>query len=104
MTPLLLRQTGEYDVAYEVDVDPVGAFSIERGGYATGGRREGWLSMREAAAISRLAAAVDTEQSHPTEGAVVTRLWIGADEVAWAGPPPTDALKALTNALAALGA
>ena len=45
-----------------------------------------------------------SEQSHPTEGAVVTRLWIGADEVAWAGPPPTDALKALTNALAALGA
>ena len=101
--PLALRQSGEYDADFEATVDAGGRYAVERGGYATAGRRTGRLSARDHRRLGRLAEAVDLGRKHPAEGAYRSRLRVGAAEVAWAGPPPTAPLAALVNALAALG-
>ena len=93
MTPLRLYQSGEYDADGEVVLEADGRFSTERGGYVTGGRRYGTLASRQAR---------DLEAGHALGGAVRSRLEVGGRVLEWAGPPPTDALRALTSALARL--
>lgn len=104
MTPLALRQWGEYDADFEAVVEADGRFSVERGSYVTGGRRFGRLSPRQQRALARLAAAVDTGAQRGEAGAVRSRLQIGDAEVRWAGPPPTEPLAALVRALVTLPA
>ena len=101
--PLALRQSGEYDADFEATVDADGRYAVERGGYATAGRRVGQLTPRQHRRLGRLAEAVDLEGEHPAGGAYRSRLRVGDAEVAWGGPPPTAPLAALVNALAALG-
>ena len=91
MLALRLRQSGEYDAASEVSVEPDGRFTAEHGGYVTAGRRSGVLSRRQRREIARLADAVDVGESHPARGAVVTTLTLGERSVSWAGAPPTPA-------------
>ena len=43
---------------------------------------------------------LDTRHPIPDPGAFVTTLEVGDRTVAWWGPPPTDALRALASALA----
>ena len=102
MTPLRLTQTGEYDAAFEVVLEADGRFSIERGGYVTGGRHYGTLAPGRVRALERLVAAVDLEGEHVLEGAVRSRLEVRGRVLEWAGPPPTPALRALASALARL--
>ncbi len=99
MTPLRLHQSGEYDADFEVVLEADGRFSIERGGYVTGGRRYGMLTSRQQRTIRRLVAAVDLEGEHPSEGSVQSVLEVGPATVRWSGPPPTAELKALVSAL-----
>lgn len=102
MTPIALRQLGEYDADFEVVVEADGRFSVERGSYVTGGRRTGRITSRQRRALGRLAEAVDTDARHEEDGAVRSALRIGDAEVQWAGPPPTGALAALVRALVTL--
>ena len=104
MTPLSLRQAGEYDAASEVTVSADGRYSAEHGGYVTAGRRAGQLSARDRRRLGALTEAVDLGATHPADGAVVTTLAVGDRSVAWAGAPPTAALAALVNALVRLTA
>lgn len=103
MTPLSLRQSGEYDAASEVTVDAAGRYTVEHGGYVTAGRRSGTLAGRDRRRLGALAEAVDLDARHPDAGAVVTTLTVGGRSVSWAGAPPTPALAALVGALARLG-
>ncbi len=102
MTAITLRQTGEYDAASEVTVDADGRFSAEHGGYVTAGRRVGRLAGRRLRHLHRLARAVDLDETHPAQGAVVTTLSVGDRSVSWSGAPPTPALAELVGALARL--
>ncbi|MEM0962240.1 MAG: hypothetical protein AAGK21_06875 [Bacteroidota bacterium] len=77
---------------------------MDGGSYVTRGRREGRLGLRQRAVLSRLADAVDLEAQHLAEGSHRSTLRVGEKQVAWAGPPPTPALRALVGALARLGA
>ena len=103
MTPLHLRQSGEYDADFEVSVAADGRFWVEGGGYVTRGRREGRLSRRERRAVDRLTGAVVQRGALGAEAAFRTVLQIDGAEVAWSGPPPTEPLRALAGALARLG-
>lgn len=99
MTPLRLRQSGEYDADSEITVDADGRFSVEHGGYVTAGRRYGQATARQQRQLGRLAAAVDTSGRWETAGAMTTWLQIGDDETEWAGAPPTPEIAALLGAL-----
>ena len=91
MTPIALRQTGEYDAASEVSVDADGRYTAEHGGYVTAGRREG-----------RLSAAVDLDWRSSAPGSFETTLTVGDRSITWAGAPPTPETAALVGALARL--
>ena len=104
MTPVTLRQLGDYDATSEIAVGADGRFTAEHGGYVTAGRRTGRLSRRDLAHLGRLTEAVDLGATHPAQGAVVITLSVGDQSVAWAGAPPTDPLAALVNALVRLTA
>ncbi len=102
MTPISLRQTGEYDSDAEITVDAAGRFSVELGGYVTAGRRTGTLTRRQQRTLTRRTDAVDLGASHPAESGIQSVLRVGDAEVRWGGPPPTPALAALAGALVAL--
>lgn len=101
MTPISLRQTGEYDLASEVTVSADGRYTAEHGGYVTAGVRSGQLSPRRQRELDELAAAVRPGDAAPA-GAVVSVLTVGDVRVAWAGAPPTAEVAALVGALARL--
>ena len=100
MTPISLRQTGEYDLASEVTVAADGRYTAEHGGYVTAGIRTGRLSRRQQRELDALAAAIRPSDAAP-QGAVVSVLTVGDVRVAWAGAPPA-ACAALVGALARL--
>ncbi|OZC01688.1 hypothetical protein [Rubricoccus marinus] len=107
MTPIRLRQLGQYDASFEASVDADGIWRVDGGSYVTRGVREGRLSSAEHAAIGALAAAVAMRETHaiPEDARGFTStLDVGGDTLEWWGPPPTPALRALANALAGLGA
>ncbi|MEM1057153.1 MAG: hypothetical protein AAGI52_16665 [Bacteroidota bacterium] len=104
---LHLRQSGEYDATFEARLAPDGAYRVEGGSYVTRGVREGVLTRAEAARLAALVDAADLSAEHPIpDGApgFTSELTVGERRLRWWGPPPTDALRALTGALAALGA
>ncbi|GAB5536297.1 MAG: hypothetical protein Rubg2KO_25460 [Rubricoccaceae bacterium] len=101
---IALRQLGQYDAAFEARVDPAGYWHIEGGSYVTRGRQEGQLSPPHHRELARLASRVDMDAPHPmpTTNGFISELTIGDHTTRWWGPPPTEALRALANALARL--
>lgn len=107
MERLRLRQLGQYDAAFEAEVSPDGSFCVEGGSYVSRGVRTGTLARPERQRLAALAGAVEPDAPHPVpEGAegFTSELCLGARAVRWWGPPPTEPLRALVRALAALGA
>ena len=102
MTPIALRQTGEYDAASEVSVDADGRYTAEHGGYVTAARREGRLSVSDRRLLDRLSAAVDLDWRSSAPGSFETTLTVGDRSITWAGAPPTPETAALVGALARL--
>ena len=101
-TALRLWPSGEYDADLEVVLEADGRFSIERGGYATAGRRYGTLARAQRADLERRVSAVDLGAEHAVAGSARTVLEVGGARVAWAGPPPSAELRALVGALVRL--
>ena len=102
---LHLRQSGEYDADFEAEVDADGLWRTEGGSYVTRGVREGRLAPASHARLLALAEAVDWDAEHAVpEGArgFTSALTLGRRTLRWWGPPPTEPLRALTRALAAL--
>ena len=106
MPRITLRQLGQYDASFEAIVEPDGRWQAEGGSYITHGRRSGRLSRSAYLELVSLATGVDLEIPHPipTAEGFVTELKIGTRSTRWWGPPPTEALRSLSNALASLGA
>lgn len=104
---IALRQLGQYDADFEAEIDARGLWRIEGGSYVTRGVREGRLSPEAHARVRALARAVDLDAEHAVpDGAsgFMSALEVGDTMVRWWGPPPTEPLRALANALAALPA
>ena len=100
-----LRQLGQYDASFEARVDAHGLWRVEDGSYVTRGVREGRLAPEAHARLAALAEAVDMAAQHeiPADArGFVSTLEVGAERLTWWGPPPTQPLRALANALAAL--
>ncbi len=107
MTPIHLRQLGQYDASFEASVDARGLWRVEGGSYVTRGVREGRLSRTQQARLQTLAETVDLGAAHAVpDGArgFTSTLEVGRRTLEWWGPPPTAPLRALAGALAALGA
>ena len=104
--PLVYRQTGSYDADTEVRVEADGAFTVERGGYVTAGRRAGRLGARDLGRLAALAEAVEGRDWGAPEGAEGFRrtLHLGRRHARWWGPVADvdAALAALVRALDAL--
>ena len=106
MGPLRLRQLGQYDAAFEAEIDADGAYRVEGGSYVTQGVREGRLSRADYARLGALAEAVGREpEAEVPAGAegFGSTLTVGGRTVRWWGPPPSEAHRALVGAMARLG-
>ncbi|MEO0559464.1 MAG: hypothetical protein AAF170_14910 [Bacteroidota bacterium] len=101
---ITLRQLGHYDASFEAHVEPDGHWHIDSGTYVTHGQRNGQLAPSNHRELARLASRIHMTDRYPLPDAdgFISELVIGESTLRWWGPPPTEALRAFTNALARL--
>jgi hypothetical protein len=104
---IVYRTLGAYDAAFEVAVEPDGAYAVERGSYVTHGRLAGRLADPEREALGAAAARIEGSLTVPAPAGAdghTAELTVDAHSVRWWGPPPEGPVAALVERLNRVGA